>query len=152
MDAEQLRKIAETHTRMVRMIKDVNRDVIMYCNENAAALGGATAAQVIGTHSSRYFPDYAEFAKDDRAAVASGFPRGPFLETVRDNEGNKTCISTVKVPFTHEGVSYVWVEAIELPALISDSTPHGFSFDLRGISEHVSELKLLTQEIGKYVD
>ena len=88
----------------VMFLKDIDEDIILWCNEAAARMVFKTSKEVIGTHSSRYYPDADGYRVDDLAIWESGIPRTDFLESV-----GGTHILTTKIPLMIEGARCILI-------------------------------------------
>ena len=100
-------------------IKNVDDDVVTWCNEAAAKSVGKLARDVIDKPSSASFPSYAEYREDDLNIIESNEPRITFFERI-----GGTQILTTKIPYHYDGVNYVVI----------------FSLNCTEISERVLEI------------
>ena len=109
------------------MVKDVESDTILFVNQACADYVGATVDKLIGTHSSKFFPEhYQEYHADDLEVVRSGCEKRHYLEQYVALNGQAHQIMTTKWPVKIDGRDCVCVTFFDMTAALNavDHTQH----------------------------
>ena len=143
---------AEVENRLLEgvIIKDIQRDVMLYVNDAAAEYVGASSAEaMIGRPSSEFYPKtYKEYHADDVEIYRSGRGRYRYLESYTDLYGKKHQILTSKWPVTIEGrkcVVLTFVDVTEIISAVNASQDYGRAFDAENLRKTQEESRRLIQ-------
>lgn len=112
--AAQVMNMGSHHSIQMEIVKRVSDDVLIHVNEPAAHAVNTTPEMMIGRPSSDFYPEFAEFAKDDKDILCSGIPKIGYGEKFTDKSGMEHMLVTHKWPAIIDGEGYIGISFIDV--------------------------------------